>query len=258
MSTQTLEIAQIPVLQDNYLFLIHDPSSGETAIIDPALEDETVDALNARGWQPTYIFNTHHHWDHVGANLALKERFDLKIIGPAADRDRIPGIDIAVGEGDKVHLGNIAAEVIFVPGHTTGHIAYHFANEEALFCGDTLFAMGCGRLFEGTPEDMWNSLSKLMQLPDETNVYCAHEYTLSNGKFALTVDPENTALTRRMQDVEAMRADGKPTVPTTIGIEKATNPFLRPMSDNIQETIGLIGAPIPAVFADIRARKDNF
>ncbi|WP_262694273.1 hydroxyacylglutathione hydrolase [Kordiimonas aquimaris] len=258
MSTQSLKIAQIPVLQDNYLFLIHDPVSGETAIIDPALEDETVEALDARGWQPTHIFNTHHHWDHVGANVALKERFNLKIIGPAADRDRIPGIDIAVGEGDKVHLGDVAADVIFVPGHTTGHIAYHFSSEQALFCGDTLFAMGCGRLFEGTPEDMWGSLSKLMQLPDETQVYCAHEYTLSNGKFALTVDPQNTALTQRMQDVEAMRAAGKPTVPTTIGLEKATNPFLRPMSESIQETVGLIGAPIPAVFADIRARKDSF
>ena len=258
MSTQSLEIAQIPVLQDNYLFLIHDPVSGETAIIDPALEDETVDALSARGWQPTYIFNTHHHWDHVGANLALKERFNLKIIGPAADRERIPGIDIAVGEGDQVHLGDVAADVIFVPGHTTGHIAYHFANEQALFCGDTLFAMGCGRLFEGTPDEMWGSLSKLMQLPDETDVYCAHEYTMSNGKFALTVDPKNAALAARMQDVTAMRAENKPTVPTTIGMEKATNPFLRPMSESIQETIGMIGAPIPAVFADIRARKDNF
>lgn len=258
MNATSIEIAQIPVLQDNYLFLVHEPVSGETAIIDPALEDETVEALNARGWKPTYIFNTHHHWDHVGANLALKERCGLKIIGPAADRDRIPGIDIAVGEGDQVFLGDAAADVLFVPGHTTGHIAYHFADSKALLCGDTLFAMGCGRLFEGTPEEMWNSLSKLMKLPDETQVYCAHEYTLSNGRFALTVEPDNAELISRMQEVETKRKNGIPTVPTTIGIEKATNPFMRPMSENIQETINLIGAPLPAVFAEVRKRKDNF
>lgn len=258
MSKQTLEIAQIPVLQDNYLFLIHDPASGETAIVDPAVEEDTVNALSAHGWQPTYIFNTHHHWDHVGANLALKERYGLTIIGPAAERERIPGIDIAVGQDDQVHLGDIAANVIFVPGHTNGHIAYHFADQKALFCGDTLFAMGCGRLFEGTPEDMWGSLSKLMQLPDETSVYCAHEYTLANAKFARSVDPDNSALLKRMAAVEAMRADGKPTVPTTIGLERETNPFLRPMSEDIQETIDMVGAPITAVFADIRKRKDNF
>lgn len=258
MTNARLEIAQIPVLQDNYLFLIHDPASGETGIIDPALEDETVDALGARGWQPSYIFNTHHHWDHVGANLALKKRYDLKIIGPAADRDRIPGIDIAVGDGDKIYLGNHAAEILFVPGHTSGHIAYHFAGEKALFCGDTLFAMGCGRLFEGTPDEMWSSLSRLMQLPDDTQVYCAHEYTLSNGKFALTVDPENLDLVARMQEVERLRAEGRPTVPTSIGAEKATNPFMRPTSESLQETVGMLGAPIPAVFAEVRKRKDNF
>lgn len=253
-----LEIAQIPVLTDNYLFLIHDPASGETAIVDPAVEEDTVAALEARGWIPTHIFNTHHHWDHTGANLALKERYGLSIIGPAADRDRIPGIDIAVGEGDRVHLGDIAADVIFVPGHTSGHIAYHFAREKALFCGDTLFAMGCGRLFEGTPDEMWSSLTKLMALPDDTAVYCAHEYTMANGKFALTVDPENPDLKARMADVARLRADDIPTVPTSIGIEKATNPFMRPMSESIQETVGLIGAPITAVFAEVRKRKDNF
>ena len=258
MSIAKIEIAQIPVLQDNYLYLAHDPLSGETAIIDPALEDETVDALGARGWQPTYILNTHHHWDHVGANLALKERFGLKIIGPAADRDRIPGIDIAVGEGDQVFLGDAAADVLFVPGHTSGHIAYHFADSHALLCGDTLFAMGCGRLFEGTPDQMWSSLSKLMQLPDETQVYCAHEYTQANGNFALTVEPGNIDLVARMADVDQKRRSGIPTVPTSIGLEKATNPFLRPMSENIQETINLIGAPLPAVFAEVRKRKDNF
>ncbi len=258
MGENRLEIAQVPVLNDNYLFLIHDPVSAETAIVDPAVEDDTIAALDARGWTPTHIFNTHHHWDHVGANLALKDRYGLTIIGPAADRDRIPGIDIAVGEGDKVHLGDNAADVIFVPGHTSGHIAYYFAHDKALFCGDTLFAMGCGRLFEGTPEEMWSSLNKFMLLPDDTAVYCAHEYTMANGKFALTVDPHNDDLHARMKEVERLRADGIPTVPTHIGIEKATNPFLRPMNDSIQETVGMIGAPIPAVFAEVRKRKDNF
>ena len=258
MGQKSLEIAQIPVLNDNYLFLIHDPASGETAIVDPAVEEDTVAALEGRGWTPTYIFNTHHHWDHVGANLALKERYGLKIYGPAAEQERIPGIDVAVGEGDKVYLGNIAADVIFVPGHTSGHIAYHFADDKALFCGDTLFAMGCGRLFEGTAEEMWSSLSKFMALPDETSVHCAHEYTLANGKFALSIDPANEALKSRMVDVERMRKQGKPTVPTMMGLEKATNPFLRPMDESIQETVGMYGAPIPAVFAEVRKRKDNF
>lgn len=258
MSVKGLAIAQIPVLQDNYLFLIHDPASGETAIVDPAVEEDTVAALEARGWTPTHIFNTHHHWDHVGANLALKEKYGLTIVGPAADRERIPGIDVAVGEGDKVYLGGVAADVIFVPGHTSGHIAYHFAGDGALFCGDTLFAMGCGRLFEGTPDEMWSSLTKLMALPDETIVYCAHEYTMANGKFALTVDPNNLDLQARMREVEDLRARDIPTVPTTIGVEKATNPFLRPMDESLQDTVGLIGAPLPAVFAEVRKRKDNF
>lgn len=258
MADSSLEIAQIPVLQDNYLFLIHDPASGETAIVDPAVDDATIAALNERGWTPSHIFNTHHHWDHTGANLALKERYGLTIIGPAADRDRIPGIDIAVGEGDQVHLGDHAADVYFVPGHTTGHIAYHFGAAGALFCGDTLFAMGCGRLFEGTPDQMWSSLTKLMALPDETQVYCAHEYTMANGKFALTVDPANDALKARMAEVEDLRARDIPTVPTTIGLEKATNPFLRPMSENLQDAVGMVGAPLPAVFAEVRKRKDNF
>ncbi len=254
-----LEIVQIPVLNDNYVYLIHEPQSGDTAVVDPAVEDEVVAELEKRGWTLTHILNTHHHWDHTGANLALKERnFGLKIIGPAAERERIPGLDVAVGEGDQAYLGDVAADVYDVPGHTAGHIAYHFADDAALFCGDTLFAMGCGRLFEGTPDQMWQSLSKFLRLPDNTRVYCAHEYTMANGKFALTVEPGNADLTARMAEVEQLRAAGTPTVPTTIGLEKATNPFLRPMSENIQETVGLIGAPLPKVFAEVRARKDNF
>jgi len=253
-----LEIIQIPVLSDNYVYLIHEPKSGEVAIVDPAVEDEVVAALEARGWTPDYILNTHHHYDHVGANLALKQRYELKIIGPVGERERIPGIDIAVAEGDHVYLGDIAADVYDVPGHTSGHIAYNFASDHALFCGDTLFAMGCGRLFEGTPDQMWQSLSKLLRLPDETRIYCAHEYTLANGKFALSVEPENAALQARMKDVIAKRERGTPTVPSTLGVERETNPFLRPMSDEIQDGLGLLGAPWPKVFAEVRARKDKF
>lgn len=253
-----LEIVQIPVLKDNYLFLVHDPVSGETAAIDPAVEDAVVEVLENRGWRLTHILNTHHHWDHIGANEALKNRFDLTIVGPSADRDRIPGLDIAVGDGDQVHLGEHAATVFDVPGHTRGHIAYHFAGANALFSGDVIFAMGCGRLFEGSPDQMWKSLAKLMVLPDETQIFCAHEYTEANGRFALTVDPENADLQARMQEVLSLRAKGKPTVPTTLGLEKATNPFLRPTDLGVQDAIGMVGAPPVAVFAELRGRKDVF
>lgn len=254
----SLEIVQIPVLQDNYLYLIHDSISGETAIVDPALEDPVVAELETRGWALTHIFNTHHHWDHTGANLALKERYGLTVIGPKADKDRIPGIDVCVEEGDTVTLGEHSAEIYFVPGHTSGHIAYHFADTDALFCGDTIFSMGCGRLFEGTPAEMWTSISKLMQLPDETHIYCAHEYTTANGNFALSVEPKNAALIAHMEKVHDLRGAGKPTVPTTMALEKTINPFMRPMSDEIQVNVGLVGAKLTDVFAEVRKRKDNF
>lgn len=253
-----LEIVQIPVLTDNYLYLVHDPESGDTAIVDPAVEGPVVDVLEEKGWSLTHIINTHHHPDHTGANLVLKERFGLTIIGPAADRDRIPGIDVAVGDGDCIYLGDVEAHVIDVPGHTRGHIAYYFGEDAALFSGDTIFSMGCGRLFEGTPDQMWHSISKLMALPDDTNIYCAHEYTEANAAFAVTVERGNPDLEARVAEVKALRSEGKPTVPTTLGLEKATNPFLRPMAETLQDTIGMIGAPIVAVFAETRARKDVF
>ncbi|MBV1900586.1 MAG: hydroxyacylglutathione hydrolase [Kordiimonadaceae bacterium] len=253
-----LEIVQIPVLEDNYLYLIHDPVSGDTAIVDPAVEDEVVAELSARSWQLTHIFNTHHHLDHTGANLALKARYGATVVGAAIDRERIPGIDIAVGEGNQVHLGTVAADVYFVPGHTSGHIAYHFPTAKALFSGDALFSMGCGRTFEGTHAQMWQSLTTLMALPDDTLNHCAHEYTAANGAFALTLEPNNIALIERMKAVKQLRRDNKPTVPSTLGLEKQTNPFLRPMSGEIQDTLGMVGDPLPAIFSKTRTLKDTF
>jgi len=252
-----LEIVQIPVLRDNYLYLIHEPVSGDTAIVDPAVDQPVTDVLEARGWTLTHILNTHHHWDHTGANEKLKATYGLTIIGPKNEAEKIPGIDVAVGDGDRIKLGDVTADVYDVPGHTAGHIAYHFADDTALFCGDTMFAMGCGRLFEGTPGQMWQSLQKLMALPDETAIYCAHEYTTANGEFALSIEPGNQALVDRMAAVRALRAADQPTVPSVLHLEKATNPFLRPTSPEIQAHFGLSGDDLTEVFAAVRLAKDN-
>lgn len=251
-----IEVVQIPVLNDNYLFLLH--CGDETAVVDPAVDDVVLDAIKARGWTLTHILNTHHHWDHTGANLSLKEKTGCTIIGPKAEQDKIPGIDKAVGFGDVITIGGSTAAVLDVPGHTKGHIAYHFASDKALFCGDVLFAMGCGRLFEGTALEMYTSLQKLAALPDDTQVYCAHEYTLSNGAFALAMEPDNIALQKRMDNVHSLRDRGEPTIPTTIGIEKSTNPFLRTDNYDIRARISMPIADGASVFADIRKRKDTF
>jgi hydroxyacylglutathione hydrolase len=253
-----LEIVQIPVLQDNYVYLVHDPATAMTAVVDPAVGGPVMEELKRRGWSLTHILNTHHHGDHVGANEELKAATGCTIVGPRADRDRIPGIDVAVGEGDSYFLGRAEAKVFDVPGHTRGHIAYWFPDSKALFCGDTLFALGCGRLFEGTPKQMWTSLSKFLDLPDDTKVYCAHEYTESNGRFALSVEPGNAVLQSRMAEVRRLRAQGLPTVPSTLGEEKASNPFLRPHSAEIQRHVGMGGDDLVAVLGATRALKDNF
>ena len=253
-----LTIMQIPVLTDNYIYLIHDPASGETAVVDPALAQPVLDVLEKKGWRLTYILNTHHHWDHVGGNLELKQKTGCKIIAAQSDQDRIPGIDIGVNEDDVISLGSHMARIISTPGHTSGHIVYHFAEDCVLFCGDTLFVMGCGRLFEGTPEQMWNSLLKLKALPPSTRIYCTHEYTQTNGRFALSVEPDNTQLQKKMIEVQRLRAENKPTVPSTIEQERATNPFFRSDSINIQKTLGLEGQSPVRVFTELRKRKDSF
>ena len=253
-----LEIQIVPVLSDNYVWLAHEPASGATAVVDPAVAAPVLAAARQRDWTISHILNTHHHGDHVGGNLEIKEATGCTIVGPKPDAARIPGIDIAVDEGDRATLGAETAEVFFVPGHTRGHIAYWFANARALFCGDTLFVMGCGRLFEGTPQQMWRSLGKLRGLPADTRVYCAHEYTQSNARFALTVDPANAALKARARAVDAARAAGRPTVPSTIGEERATNPFLRADDPGVAAAVGLAGADPVEVFTEVRHRKDVF
>jgi hydroxyacylglutathione hydrolase len=225
-----LEILRIPVLSDNYVWLLHEPSSGETMVVDPAVAAPVLAEATSRGWKITQIWNTHWHPDHTGGNAEIKAATGCTITGPAAEAARIPTLDVHVKEGDTVKLGAVAAQVIDVPAHTAGHIAFHFADDHAAFVGDTLFAMGCGRLFEGTAEQMYSNMRKLEALGDDTTIYCAHEYTLSNGRFALSVEPENTALVSRMAEVNAMRGRGEPTVPTTIALERATNPFMRATS----------------------------
>lgn len=225
-----LEIVRIPVLSDNYVWLVHEPESGETMAVDPAVAEPVLDEAQACGWTITQIWNTHWHPDHTGGNAAIKEATGCTITGPAAEAERIPTLDRKVAEGDSVSLGKVNAQVLDVPAHTAGHIAFHFPTEQVAFVGDTLFAMGCGRLFEGTAEQMYSNMRKLEALGDETRIYCAHEYTQSNGRFALTVEPDNSALVSRMEKVNAMREAGEPTVPTTIALERATNPFMRAAS----------------------------
>lgn len=253
-----LQIHQIPVLRDNYVYIARDPKSGACAAVDPSAADPVLAALDALGWRLTHILNTHHHNDHVGGNLALKEATHCTIIGHTRDASRIPGIDRGVAEGDEVVIGTEAARVIEVYGHTRGHIAYWFAQSHALFCGDTLFSLGCGRLFEGRPEEMWASLLKLRALPDDTKVYCAHEYTAGNAAFALTIDPANPALIKRAAEVRDLRARDLPTVPSTIGAERLANPFLRADDARLKEAIDLPAASTVEAFAEIRRRKDVF
>lgn len=257
-----MEIKRLAVLNDNYIFLLYDPSTQTAAVVDPAVPEPVLDSLKELNAELVAIFNTHHHSDHVGANLALMAAFpDLIVYGGEVDRGRIPGQTVFLKEGDRVNFGGREAEVFFVPGHTRAHIAYYFTPQSSnepgeLFCGDTLFSGGCGRLFEGTPALMVNSLSKLRSLPDNTRVWCAHEYTLSNLKFCVTVDPTNAALQDRYQEVKTLREQGTPSIPSLLTIEKATNPFLRWDQSAIQTMMGTTDSI--ESFARLRGKKDNF
>jgi hydroxyacylglutathione hydrolase len=224
--TKLTAVHRVPALTDNYVWLF-EYMSGVCAIIDPADAEPVLAAVADRGLQVSHILNTHWHPDHVGGNLAIKAATACEIVGPVREREKIPGIDRAVDEGDVVALGSHDGDVLFVGAHTAGHIAYHFPSAGALFCGDTMFAMGCGRLFEGTAADMFAAMAKLKALPPETTVYCAHEYTLSNARFAVTVEPDNEALRNRYAAVQEARASLIPTVPFRLAEELQTNPFLR-------------------------------
>jgi len=254
----TLTIEQFPCREDNFGVLIHDDASRLTASIDAPEEAPIRRTLEAKGWRLDHILTTHHHGDHVEANLPLKAAFGCTITGPEGEADRIPGIDRRVKGGDTFTFGDLEVRVIDTPGHTLGHISYWIPSAAFAFVGDTLFAIGCGRVFEGTPEMMWESLEKLRALPDETRVYCGHEYTEANARFALSVDAGNPDLIARAEEVRRLRAAGEPTLPTTIGLEKKTNPFLRVGDHAIRAHLGMEHAAPAQVFAELRKRKDNF
>ncbi|WP_140231460.1 hydroxyacylglutathione hydrolase [Sphingomonas japonica] len=222
-----LEIVRIPALADNYIFLVHDDASGETVVVDPGAADPVLVAAAERGWTIGAIWNTHWHPDHTGGNAAIKAATGATVIAPAAEAAKIPTADQLVSEGDTVTIGHHRAIVLETPAHTAGHVSFHFTGDALLFPGDTLFAMGCGRLFEGTADQMFAAMRRFSALPDATTVYCAHEYTLSNARYAAVAEPDDADIAGRLAAVEALRAAGEATVPTTIGEERATNPFLR-------------------------------
>ena len=238
-----LEIVRVPVLADNYAWLIYDPTTADAAVVDPGDAGPVLAEAKARGWHVSQVWTTHWHPDHTDGNAAMKAA-GATVTGPRAEAAKIPTLDTMIGEGDVVRLGTFTGKVMAVPGHTAGHIAFHFEELGALFTGDTLFAMGCGRLFEGTAEQMFANFQRYAALPDDTKVYCGHEYTASNAAFAVTAEPDNAAIAERRIAVDGMRAEGEATIPTTIGLERTTNPFLR--------------ATTPERFAELRAAKDDF
>ncbi len=237
-----LEIIPVPAFADNYIWLVRDEASGETAVVDPGDAAPALAEAEHRGWTVSQVWNTHHHWDHSGGNLAMKEATGCTVSGPAAET--IPGRDVALSEGSELRIGDHKGRAIEIPGHTLGHVALLFEDDRIAFVGDTLFAMGCGRLFEGTPQQMYRSLQRIAELPEDTRLYCGHEYTLANARYAAHAEPGNAAIAERQARVEKMRDEGRVTLPTTVAEERATNPFVR--SSDWQE------------FARLRAEKDSF
>jgi hydroxyacylglutathione hydrolase len=252
------EIYQFLCLKDNFGVLIHDPASGATAAIDVPEAAPVEAALRKTGWRLSDILVTHHHADHTAGIGEIKALHKCRVVAPRAEAQRIAHVDETVAEGDKVRVGSLEARVLETPGHTSGHISYFFPAEKIAFVGDTLFSIGCGRVIEGNPEMMWHSLLKLRGLPDDTRFYCGHEYTAANIRFAKTIEPNNKALAARAEEVTRLLAAGEPTLPATIGAEKADNPFLRADDAELAKSLGLGGVPAWQVFAEIRERKNKF
>ena len=254
---QPLTFVQLPCLTDNYCVLIHDPATGHTTAIDAPHAGTIKSCLASQGWRLTDLLITHHHNDHTGGCQELLDYYGCTITAPESESERIPGVTRTVREGVTVTIGQIEIRVLDTPGHTLGHVSYYLPKSETVFTGDTLFALGCGRIFEGDAQTMYASLKKIAALPDETTVYCGHEYTLANARFATMVEPENANLAARMKEIESLRAAGKATLPTTIGMEKATNPFIRTQSSAIRARLGMIGAQDWEVFARLREIKNR-
>ncbi|XP_022980059.1 probable hydroxyacylglutathione hydrolase 2, chloroplastic [Cucurbita maxima] len=257
--SSTLQIELVPCLRDNYAYLLHDVDTGTVGVVDPSEAVPVIDALRKKNRNLTYILNTHHHHDHTGGNEELKARYGAKVIGSGIDSDRIPGIDIALKDGDKWMFAGHEVQVMETPGHTRGHISFYFPGSAAIFTGDTLFSLSCGKLFEGTPEQMLSSLKKITSLPDDTNIFCGHEYTLSNSKFAMSIEPKNEALKSYATQVANLRSKGLPTIPATLKMEKMCNPFLRTSSIEIRQSLNVQNTADDAeVLGIIRRAKDNF
>jgi hydroxyacylglutathione hydrolase len=253
-----LQVELVPVLSDNYIYLAHEPETGATAVVDPAEAKPALEAAEAKGWTISHILNTHHHGDHTGGNREVQQATGAPIAGPSYDAERIPGIDVRLSEGDTYSVGNAVAKVIFTPGHTRGHVSFWFERENALFSGDTLFALGCGRLFEGDAATMWQSLQKLRQVPDSTRIYCGHEYTRTNARCALQLDPDNAKLQEYARVIDSLRDAEQPTLPAQMGMERDTNPFLRADDPALAQAMAMPGADPVDVFAKAREIRNGF